>query len=117
MITFTTLAESKCRELLSQHASPRPGSSTPTATDETRPRSAARISPLSRAASADWEEEVQTADDAAVVLTVAPADRAGNETSTDPSKTATPTRTNRYQDLIDIGSSKLCDQAVNCQTR
>ncbi len=41
MVTFTTLAESKCRLPLSRQARPIPGSSTATATAETRPRRAA----------------------------------------------------------------------------
>ena len=51
MVTLTTLAESKCCAPFSEHASPTPGSSTATATAETRPRLAAWISPLILAAS------------------------------------------------------------------
>ena len=65
MVTFTTLAESKCQLLLSRHTSPIPGSSTSTATAETRPCRAAWIARVSLAASAPWEDERQTGDDPA----------------------------------------------------
>jgi hypothetical protein len=73
MVTFTTLAESKCREPLSEHARPTAGASTATATEETRPRRAAWMSPLILAASAECDEERQTADAAAARRTNAPA--------------------------------------------
>ena len=57
MVTFTTLAESKCREPLSEHVSPTAGASTAIATEETRPRRAAWMSPLILAASAGCDEE------------------------------------------------------------
>src|SRR5438034_10834689 len=62
MVTFTTLAESKCREPLSEHVRPTAGASTATATEETRPRRAAWMSPLILAASAGCDEERQIAD-------------------------------------------------------
>jgi hypothetical protein len=65
MVTLITLAESKLENLFSQQVRPRPGSSTATATVETRPRRAAVISRPILAASAGWEEELQLADDAA----------------------------------------------------
>jgi hypothetical protein len=58
MVTFTTLAESKCQEPLSWHVKPTPGSSTATATDETRPRRADWISRPILAASVAWEDEL-----------------------------------------------------------
>ena len=62
MVTFTTLAESKCWEALSEHVRPTAGASTATATEETRPRRAAWMSPLILAASAGCDEERQIAD-------------------------------------------------------
>ena len=56
MVTFTTLAESKC-DPLSEHITPAPGASTATATEETRPRRAAWMSPLILAASAGCDED------------------------------------------------------------
>ena len=56
---MATLTESKCQALRSQHTSPLPGSSTRTATAETRPRRAAWISPASLVASAGWEDDLQ----------------------------------------------------------
>jgi hypothetical protein len=79
MVTFTTLAESKCQNLFSQHPSPVPGSSTPTATTETRPRRAAWISRPILAASAGWEEERQIAGDAEARLTAARPARQGRQ--------------------------------------
>src|SRR5580700_9760598 len=61
MITLTTLAESKWAELSSQHCTSWPGSSTPTAAVETRPRSARSISRASSAASAGWSADRQLA--------------------------------------------------------
>jgi hypothetical protein len=91
MVTLTTLAESNGWELFSQQTSLWPGASTPTATADTRPRSAARISRLSVAASAGWEDDWQIADEAAAGLPSAPAARAGTAASADPSNTvATP---------------------------
>ncbi len=83
MVTFTMLAESKWAVLCSQHCSPWPGSSTPTATAETRPRRARSISRSSRAASAGWDEDLQlTAETAAL------AGEARNGTGVHPSRTA-----------------------------
>src|ERR1700733_2393250 len=81
MVTFTTLAESKCSEALSQHCSPSPGSSTPTATAETLPRSALSISRDSPAASEACEDDQQMAEEAATAL--------AEGTATNPSRTAT----------------------------
>src|SRR5580658_83200 len=89
MVTFTTLAESKCSEELSQHCSLSPGSSTPTATADTRPRSALSISRDSPAASEACEDDQQMAEDAATAL--------AEGTATNPTRTATqPTRTATY---------------------
>src|SRR5512132_4305605 len=93
MVTFTTLAESKCQALCSQHLSPSPGSSTPTATADTRPRRAAAISRASLAASAGWEDDLQRPDETTAVL-AAPPDRARNGASSDPSRAAAITAIN-----------------------
>src|SRR5690242_1136533 len=73
MVTFTTLAESKCREPLKEHVRPMAGASTATATEETRPRRAAWMSPLILAASAECDEERQMVAGAAARRTDAPA--------------------------------------------
>jgi hypothetical protein len=70
MVTLTTLAESNCRELWSQHPSPLRGSSTWSATLETRPVSAVWMSRASLAASPECDEDRQKLA-ATVVLTVA----------------------------------------------
>src|SRR6516165_1016378 len=91
MVTFTTLAESKCAALCSQHPSPLPGSSTRTATVETRPRRAAWISRASLAASAGCEDDLQKPGAAAAALTAAPAGRDQTGTNADPSRAAAAT--------------------------
>ena len=68
IVTFTTLAESKCEVLLSRHTTPAPGSSTSTATKEARCRRAVSMARLILAASARWEEDAQTAREAAAEL-------------------------------------------------
>ena len=73
MITFTTLAESKCDLLSSRHTTPAPGSSTSTATKETRWRRAACTARLILVASAGWEDDAQMPVEAAVALDAAPA--------------------------------------------
>ncbi len=88
MVTFTTLAESKCQPLLSRHTSPVPGSSTSTATAETRPRRAAWISRLILAASAPWEDELQTAGGLAARPALASAGTARNPDNTMAAKAA-----------------------------
>ena len=73
MITFTTLAESKCDLLSSRHTTPAPGSSTSTATKETRSRRAASTARLILPASAGWEDDAQMPGAAPAVLDAAPA--------------------------------------------
>ena len=68
IVTFTTLAESKCAVLSSRHSNPAPGSSTSTATKETRCRRAVWMARPILAASAGWEEDAQTAREAAAEL-------------------------------------------------
>ena len=54
--------------LSSRHSNPAPGSSTSTATNETRCRRAVWMARLILAASAGWEEDAQTAREAAAEL-------------------------------------------------
>jgi hypothetical protein len=93
MVTFTTLAESKCRALCSQHPTPLPGSSTRTATAETRPRRAATISRASLAASAGWEDDLHKPGQTAL-LTVALAGIARKGINATPGKAAAAARIN-----------------------
>ena len=101
MVTFTTLAESKCSELLSQHSSAWPGSSTPTATAEIRSRSARSISLASLAASAGWEDDRHVAE---VVPTAALAGSATSGTVADPSTTAATALVNACLGFIAVPS-------------
>jgi hypothetical protein len=78
MITFTTLAESKCDLLSSRHTTPAPGSSTSTATNETRSRRAASTARLILPASAGCDDDAQIPVEAAAVLDAAPAGPAAN---------------------------------------
>jgi len=72
--------------------------STCTATTETRPRRAAWISPVSRAASAGWEADVQIAEAAAAWLTVALAVSVRNGLNATPTSAAVAA-------LINLGAS------------
>jgi hypothetical protein len=75
IVTLTTLAESKCAALSSRHTTPAPGSSTSTATTDSRPSRAASMPRLIRAASAAWDEEAHSSG------TAAAAGRPGRATS------------------------------------
>jgi hypothetical protein len=73
IVTFTTLAESKCEVLSSRHTTPAPGSSTSTATKETRSRRAASTARLILAASAGCDDDAQMPGEAAAALVGAAA--------------------------------------------
>ena len=59
MITFTTLAESKCAEPLSEQVRPSTGSLTHRATVDARPRRASRMSLPRSAASLGCDDDAQ----------------------------------------------------------
>jgi hypothetical protein len=71
IVTFTTLAEVKCEVLSSRHTTPAPGSSTSTATNETRPRRTAATARPILAASAGCEDDTQMPGEAALSLATA----------------------------------------------
>src|ERR1700748_1680921 len=73
MITLTTLGATKCDLLSSRHTTPAPGSSTSTATKETRSRRAASTARLILPASAGWDDDAQIAREVAVERDAAPA--------------------------------------------
>ena len=112
MITFTTLAESKCDLLSSRHTTPAPGSSTSTATKETRWRRAACTARLILVASAGWEDDAQMPVEAAAALDAAPAGPAANSSDGTTRTTAVSTPLGFTGILSGLPRSG-CRQAVN----
>src|SRR5690242_16045529 len=103
MVTFTTLAESKCDDPLSEQVTPAPGASTHTATVEERPRRAAWMSRASAAATAGCDVDVHAT---AGVVRLGPAGLAlaagapgASSAANDPSSATAPVASSRRRDL------------------
>src|ERR1700722_19692176 len=110
MVTFTTLAESKWAELLSQHCSAWPGSSTPIATADTRSRRAWSMSWSSLVASEWCVDDLQLTEAAAL------AGEARSGTGTMPSRTVATAVTNPRLRFIAVlrGRWQTSDPGEGC---